>query len=148
MAEEGKGVAMAILGIVAVIAVVGLVLLFKGAGTGEYASPYQNIYGGAIKDVDFPYLEGRWEGHPSSKGGDQLLASTRNLPEMHFARGVRQIPSKSCETLASTGVIPSGYTKEAGAQQAWDYQSIGYECIDATEEIAAYCCTEGTSGPQ
>ncbi len=31
MAEEGKGVALAILGIVAVIAVVGLVLLFKGA---------------------------------------------------------------------------------------------------------------------
>jgi hypothetical protein len=31
MAEEGKGVAMAILGIVAVIAVMGLVLLFKGA---------------------------------------------------------------------------------------------------------------------
>ena len=34
MAEEGKGVALAILGIVAVIAVVGLVLLFKG-GTGS-----------------------------------------------------------------------------------------------------------------
>jgi len=35
MAEEGKGLAMVILGIVAVIAVVGLVLLFKGA-TGKY----------------------------------------------------------------------------------------------------------------
>lgn len=34
MAEEGKGVALAILGIVAVIAVVGLVLLFKG-GAGK-----------------------------------------------------------------------------------------------------------------
>jgi hypothetical protein len=31
MADENKGVAFAILGIVAVIAVVGLVLLFKGA---------------------------------------------------------------------------------------------------------------------
>lgn len=36
MAEEGKGIAMAILGIVAVIAVVGLVLLFTGA-TGKFA---------------------------------------------------------------------------------------------------------------
>jgi hypothetical protein len=34
MAEEGKGAALAILGVVAVIAVVGLVLLFKG-GTGK-----------------------------------------------------------------------------------------------------------------
>ena len=39
--EEGKGVALAILGIVAVIAVVGLVLLFSGA-TGK------GIYGGAL----------------------------------------------------------------------------------------------------
>jgi hypothetical protein len=38
MAEEGRGVAMAILGIVAVIAVVGLVLLFTGA-TGKFVEP-------------------------------------------------------------------------------------------------------------
>jgi hypothetical protein len=37
MAEEGKGLALVILGIVAVIAVVGLVLLFtKGGTTGNY----------------------------------------------------------------------------------------------------------------
>ena len=42
MAEEGKGVALAILGIVAVIAVVGLVLLFTNA-TGK------GIYGGQMR---------------------------------------------------------------------------------------------------
>jgi hypothetical protein len=42
MAEEGKGIALAILGIVAVIAVVGLVLLFKGGLTGK------GIYGGDL----------------------------------------------------------------------------------------------------
>ncbi|MEM4242841.1 MAG: hypothetical protein QXM31_02980 [Candidatus Woesearchaeota archaeon] len=37
MAEEGKGLALVILGIVAVIAVVGLVLLFtRGGATGNY----------------------------------------------------------------------------------------------------------------
>lgn len=35
MAEEGKGVALAILGIVALIAVVGLILLFKSGATGD-----------------------------------------------------------------------------------------------------------------
>jgi len=46
MADEGRGVAFAILGIVAVIAVVGLVLLFTGA-TGKVASYGQpNVYGG------------------------------------------------------------------------------------------------------
>jgi hypothetical protein len=45
MAQESKGVALAILGIVAVIAVVGLVLLFSGAaakvslGRGEFITP-------------------------------------------------------------------------------------------------------------
>jgi len=43
MAEEGKGVALAILGVVALIAVVGLVLLFKGA-TGNVVA-YDPIYG-------------------------------------------------------------------------------------------------------
>lgn len=47
MAE--KGVAMAILGIVAVIAVVGLVLLFSGA-TGEAVLPgASKVYGGATR---------------------------------------------------------------------------------------------------
>jgi hypothetical protein len=48
MAEEGKGIAMAILGIVAVIAVVGLVLLFKGGATGNVAGSTAGakIYGG------------------------------------------------------------------------------------------------------
>ncbi|MEM2916152.1 MAG: hypothetical protein QXT19_02235 [Candidatus Woesearchaeota archaeon] len=45
MAEEGKGVAYAILGIVAVIAVVGLVLLFKG-GAGKVVLEQPKVYGG------------------------------------------------------------------------------------------------------
>jgi hypothetical protein len=43
MAEEGRGVALAILGVVALIAVVGLVLLFRGA-TGNVVA-YDPIYG-------------------------------------------------------------------------------------------------------
>ncbi len=47
MAEEGKGVALAILGIVAVIAVVGLVLLFKGATAKvAYTTGGAKVYGG------------------------------------------------------------------------------------------------------
>jgi len=49
MADEGKGVAYAILGIVAVIAVVGLVLLFKGASGNvalQASSDLAKVYGG------------------------------------------------------------------------------------------------------
>ncbi len=47
MAEEGRGVALAILGIVAVIAVVGLVLLFSG-GTGNVVPPGAKLYPGKV----------------------------------------------------------------------------------------------------
>lgn len=53
MAEEGRGVSLAILGIVAVIAVVGLVLLFKG-GTGGFVQGYGSpkIYPGHVVQGD------------------------------------------------------------------------------------------------
>jgi hypothetical protein len=60
MAEEGKGIALAILGIVAVIAVVGLVLLFTGA-TGKVSLP-NKVYGGALQGDPFPYLTDRSSG--------------------------------------------------------------------------------------
>jgi hypothetical protein len=53
--SEGRGVALAILGIVALIAVVGLILLFSGkltgqvtlpAAYGDYATPSPKTYGG------------------------------------------------------------------------------------------------------
>lgn len=44
--SEGRGVALAILGIVALIAVVGLVLLFSGKMTGQVTAPGAEIYGG------------------------------------------------------------------------------------------------------
>jgi len=56
--ESGKGIALVILGIVAIIAIVGLVLLFTGAkkaAVGEFAVPGAKEYGGAIRGVYDPY---------------------------------------------------------------------------------------------
>jgi len=58
--DEGRGVSLVILGIVAVIAVVGLVLLFRGA-TGEYvAYNLPKLYPGKVVKGEtgqgFPYL--------------------------------------------------------------------------------------------
>jgi len=56
--ESGKGIALVILGIVAIIAIVGLVLLFTGAkkaATGEFAVPGVREYGGALRGVYDPY---------------------------------------------------------------------------------------------
>jgi hypothetical protein len=67
MAEEGKGIALAILGIVAVIAVVGLVLLFTGA-TGKFAGGgtmdpklYTRQSNALVADVEDPYYGFEYE---------------------------------------------------------------------------------------
>lgn len=59
---------MAILGVVAVIAVVGLVLLFTGA-TGKVTAPYQKVYGGVHYGEEFPYLSSRSTGGYASTPG-------------------------------------------------------------------------------
>ncbi len=69
--EEGKGVSLAILGIVAVIGVVGLVLLFTGAtGMGLYGYGLAKLYPGKVVKGEtgqgFPYL-----------GGDEYVAEQR-----------------------------------------------------------------------
>lgn len=70
MADDHKGIALVILGIVAIIAVVGLVLLFvraKGT-TGE------GIYGGAMKQIAYPNWVGR--GVPANRPGEEYLWAT------------------------------------------------------------------------
>lgn len=64
MAEEGHGVSLAILGIVAVLAVVGLVLLFTGA-TGQFVQPgIAKLYPGKVLAGEtgqgFPYAGGAY----------------------------------------------------------------------------------------
>ncbi len=77
MAEEsGKGIALVILGIVAIIAIVGLVLLFTGArkaAVGEFAVPAVKEYGGAIRGVADPESRayaGRSYEFPSGRSGE------------------------------------------------------------------------------
>lgn len=41
--EESKGIALAILGIIAVLAVVGLVMLFSSGATGKFVAPQSGI---------------------------------------------------------------------------------------------------------
>jgi hypothetical protein len=124
MANESKGVALAILGIVAVIAVVGLVLLFKGA-TGKVVDtsmtfPNAKVYGGALKGEQYPNLVKRAIGFPNgpaSPGGyDSSIEGTVTEDQLPFQgselggtfaprtahRGIRNIPSsQSCAAGSS-----------------------------------------------
>ena len=116
MAEEsGKGIALVILGIVAIIAIVGLVLLFTGArkgAAGEFAIPGVKEYGGAIRGIETPYDRAfagrsyeypsgmdefaRSQGEMSTQAGGVKVASERVTGETPYVKGVHaQIQSVS-----------------------------------------------------
>ena len=129
MAEEGKGIALTILGIVAVIAIVGLVLLFTGAGTGGYVAPGVKVYGGAIKDEPYPYLVQR---KVAGAYGDQYSAQYTQIPDIPQSRSQYKIPT---ERLG----CPSDKPYRVSAS---DVDIVPRECTTSEELAGWYCCNE------
>ena len=117
MAEEGKGVALAILGIVAVIAVVGLIMLFTGA-TGKYATggpgdpkvytrQSAEGYAGGAANVENPYY-------------DYVYETYGGISEGRYA----------------TGKGSDGFSSAGGA---WDPSNVyGETPFDAASQPGAY----------
>ncbi|MBD3361900.1 hypothetical protein GF358_03865 [Candidatus Woesearchaeota archaeon] len=129
MAEESKGIALAILGVVAVIAIVGLVLLFAGAkNTGEVVIPQANkVYGGAIEGVALPYGEGRAISGAGRPGEEPQVL---RIPSRK--RGWISIPSDS------TTCGP--YLQKVDYGQKLVSESRGLGCSDYIPTLDGYCC--------
>ncbi|MBD3361901.1 hypothetical protein GF358_03870 [Candidatus Woesearchaeota archaeon] len=126
MADQ-KSIGIAILGIAAVLAIIGLVLMFSTAmKSGAYSVSLPKIYGGAIKDVDYPMLQDR---HAAGVGGDEYYAQD-NPQYMYYERGVRQIPT--LQTTCPENFARASYTKMLG------YKQRGAKCFE--HSASAYCC--------
>ncbi|MEM4263774.1 MAG: hypothetical protein QW666_02670 [Candidatus Woesearchaeota archaeon] len=157
MAEESRGVALAILGIVAVIAIIGLVLLFKMKATGD-------VYGGGLI-----WGEGGWQSEglstrmlyaPQTPGGYQYVTGGGKLgPEVKTAGPYlknyepsfygSEIPIYSCQMGVATGWLEPGYTVQIaknsrrfseytscyGVNKPWPEGFV-------SEAIPGYCCKE------
>ena len=95
MLKKKANTGMTVLTILAVIAIVGFVLVFSGKGTGGVAQAgASKVYGGAIKQADFPYLEGRTVGtYPEQVKGREELAYQTGVPYRTYSREPRQIYS-------------------------------------------------------
>jgi len=131
---DSKSIGIAILGIAAVLAIIGLVLMFSMAVKSGAFTAMPKIYGGAIKNVDYPMLEDR---HAAGVGGDEYYAQD-NPQYMYYERGVRQIPS--LQTTCPEGYAKSSYTKMLA------YKQRGSECF--AHPASGYCCTViGAGGP-
>lgn len=141
MAEEsGRGVALAILGIVAVIAIVGLVLLFSGAKkTAQVAQGLDKVYGGALKGEEYPYLEGRTVGggaRVTPEGvpfAEEATAYAEGVPYRTYSRVPDQIPATQTTCGANFFEVPVQSKQRVEA-------STGLKCSDYVAAIDSYCC--------
>ncbi|MBS3147260.1 hypothetical protein J4219_00075 [Candidatus Woesearchaeota archaeon] len=166
MAEEsGKGVALVILGIVAIIAIVGLVLLFTGArkaAVGEFAVPSAKEYGGAIRGVYDPYsraFSGRAMEFPSGQvetfsaqwpGSQGVLVGGEAYGDVSQPRGEqyqnrvtynRQAESTpsvqtTCNQLSSWSGQPGRFTEPASVQEKNNAESLGRSCMNVQDMVS------------
>lgn len=160
--EEDKHTALVVLGIIVILAIIGLLLMIKTEKTGEaFGGIYTNFEG-----EPFPYTRqiNKVMENPASYG----VQTEQQIPDMGGAsrtfggdlnpgaeiavskgfvyardpeRKIYQVKT-SCTGQVNVGVLPAGYTRGASVQQA---MSIGIEyCIKAPAEISnfAYCCKE------
>lgn len=130
--ESGKGIALVILGIVAIIAIVGLVLLFTGykkGAAGAFAPPAAKEYGGAIRGAVFPiaratpgravYPSGNVGEYGGLSGGEMQkvawdVTGEGGTPktvstEISYNRPPQQVPSvqTTCQGLVLANLDPS-----------------------------------------
>ncbi len=95
--SEARGVALAIFGIVALIAIVGLVLLFSGRLTGKVTNPalydQDKLYGGGSHGIEVPYTINR------VVKGVRYTPEFQDVAETGGKRSLERIPSlttKNC----------------------------------------------------
>jgi len=142
--DTSKGIALVILGIVAIIAIVGLVLLFTGAkkAAGEFAVVAPKEYGGAIQGVALPYAREFAAGKAyaddygeySSAGetgrsayeGTQAMTASGDI-HITYNRADVSTPvfvGNNCQILTE-----GKYPVEVAFQQFQAYQQMGRNCV-------------------
>src|SRR5574342_194589 len=148
MADEHKGIALVILGIVAVLAIVGLVLLFtqSKSATGE------GIYGGAIKGIEYPNWVGRGvpRNIPGAIPGDSWMPGTTESNDLQTHWNWEGNP-KRAPPGGGIGDIPAPLIKcgqgcfltSIDPQEAGYYASIGYEIVNTLGSKAGVCVCPG-----
>jgi hypothetical protein len=137
--EEGKGVAMAILGIVAVIAVVGLVLLFTGATGNAFLSGLPKVYGGVNAGQEFPYLVDRSAGgYPQTAGQPDAIY----YPQGFYTE--KPVGVELQQDAPPYGTSASGTTEYTTFNRQPYYVPSGQDCW-VEDGMPGFRCPQGTS---
>jgi len=126
-----KHIALSILAIVAMIAVVGLLLFYSDATA--------QVYGGALKETEYPYLEGRSaKGVPVTPEGikvaDEQTASAEAVPYRTYGRTPEHIPT----ALTACGEGYIGADVALYSILVDNYKES--QCSDFNKQLSVWCC--------
>ena len=128
---EGRNTAIVVLGIVVVIAIVGLVMLFQTAQTGKSIASGRNSmlpYPGGV--VRAPAAQTIVTESPGAViAGDDTWRQKRTASIKYGE------PIKSCEYLTYVGTVQSGYTEDATYSQA-----TNRDCVFVEGSPRGFCC--------
>jgi hypothetical protein len=132
-----KHVALVILGVVAILAIVGLILLFKTAKTGAgFISHYEygtDRYNEKHKNP-FPYYEDALHSLPvQTRGYGGVDWDWRSAPDHTYGAKMGRCAILATEALGYKA--PAGYVIDANVQQAQ-----GQNCVRVTDSLQGYCC--------
>jgi len=137
--ENNKGVALVILGIVSIIAIVGLVLLFTGArkATGEFSVGIARTGAAIGNEATASYARQTADGdYSAGLGLDGTERTVRPDTYSTYGRAISQIPSiqtSNCQGLVSIGGVFAEYTESASEQKKEVLMAQGADCIPQNE---------------
>ena len=136
---EEKHIELVILGVVAILAIVGLILLFNATKTGAGFVAHQEYksggaYGAYSNKNPFPYYQDALHSLPvQSRSPGSIDWDWRNAPEHVYGAKMGR-----CAVLATEAIgykAPAGYVIDANVQQAQ-----GQNCVRITNSLKGYCC--------
>lgn len=129
---EGRNTAIVVLGIVVVIAIVGLVMLFQTAQTGKsIAAKYKNPmipYPGGV--VPAPAQSVTVTESPGAVVAGEDTWRQKGTASIKYGE-----PIKSCAQLTYVGTVQSGYSEDATYSQA-----TNRDCIFVEGSPLGFCC--------
>ena len=135
---EDKHTALVILSVIVVIAIVGMVMLFSAAKTGDVVYAGSKTYANT-QGNPFPYYEDALHTTGIQKRSTgQIDWDWRKAPEHTYGAKMGR-----CAILATSDIakVPAGYIMDANYQESVDYMSMGRDCIRVTDSQDGYCCT-------
>jgi len=128
---EEKHTSLVVLGIVVVLAIVGLVMMFQIGHTGKTVAAGRNSmlpYPGGV-------IAGEYPGTPITETPGAVVTGTDSWRQKRTASIKYGEPIQSCAQLTYVGTVQAGYTEDANYEQAKNR-----DCIYVEGSPAGFCC--------